>query len=117
MKLQVRKCQMWTSYEASGIANLDTDKFKTLSIPFEGETEEDFLRYLSSNRYELQEEICNELDEETLNQLNQIWDPEWKEYFCSTWKGEESWLESGKENPQFRKTGGFEITSTTDNSY
>jgi len=117
MNIQVRKCRVRSSYEATGVANLDTEKFKTLSIPFEGESEEDFLRYLSNNRYELQEEISSELDEETLNQLNQLWDPEWNEYFNSNWKGEESWLEAGKENSEYRKTGDFEITSTLEGSY
>ena len=59
---QIRKCERYTSCSSSEAANLDPEKFKKLSVPFEGETEEDFLNYISQNQYEL-EEIYEEIDE------------------------------------------------------
>ena len=113
MNLQIRKCKTWTSWEATEVANLNPDKFKNLSIPFQGETEEDFLNYLSSNGYELREEISHEIDKETLDELYKLWDPVWQQYANSSSKGEDSWLESGQQNPEFRKSGGFDVHHTT----
>jgi hypothetical protein len=113
---QIRKCERYTSWQTTEVANLDPEKFKTVSIPFEGETEEEFLNYIESNRYEL-EEICEEFDEETLSELGKIWDPEWIEYSNSAWKFEDSWYESGRVDETWTKTGGFESTHTTDRNY
>ena len=113
---QIRKCERYTSCLATEVANLDPDIFKTLSVPFDGETEEEFLNYIESNRYEL-EEIYEEFDEETISELNKIWEPEWTEYSNSAWKFEDSWHESGRVDETWTKTGGFEPNHTTDNEY
>ena len=113
---QIRKCEKYTSWQTTEVANLDPEKFRTISLPFEGETEEDFLSYIESNRYEL-EEIYEEFDEQTLDELNKIWDPEWTEYSNSTWKYEDSWHESGRVDETWRKTGGFEPIHTTYKEY
>ena len=82
---QIRKCERITSWNMTEVANLNPDDFRNLSVPFEGESDEEFLAYLDGNRYEL-EEIYEEFSEETLNELNKIWEPEWTEYSNSTWK-------------------------------
>ena len=51
--MQIRKCERVTSYNTSGVANLNPDDFRNISIPFEGETDEEFLTYLNENIYEL----------------------------------------------------------------
>ena len=38
---QIRKCERVTICYCSEVANLDPEKFKNISIPFEGESEED----------------------------------------------------------------------------
>ena len=113
---QIRKCERYTSCMASEVANLDPEKFRTLSVPFEGETEEDFLNYISQNQYEL-EEIYEEIDEETRNELDKIWSPEWTEFSNSAWKFEDSWHESGRVDETWTRHGGFEATHTTDTGY
>lgn len=110
---QIRKCERYTSWQCSEVATLDPEKFKTLSIPFEGETEEDFLNYISENTWDF-EEIWDELDEETQDQLNSILDPSWTEYSNSAYKFEDSWHESGKIDETWTKTGGFEVIHSTD---
>lgn len=113
--MQIRKCERVTIYNTTEVANLNPDDFRNLSIPFEGETDEEFLAYLDENKWEL-EENYEEISEEVLNELNKLWEPEWTEYSNSAWNGEDSWLESGEVNESWTKTGGFEILHSTDNS-
>ena len=110
--MQIRKCERVTSYNTTEVANLNPEDFKNISFPFEGESDEEFLSYLDENRYEL-EEIWEEFSEETLSELNKLWEPEWTEYSNSAWKGEESWLEGGEVNEEYTKTGGFDTKYTT----
>lgn len=111
--IQIRKCEKVTVYNTTEVAKLNPEKFKNLSIPFEGETDEEFLAYLDENIFELYEVIYEEIDEETLAELSKIWEPEWSEYSNSAWDGEESWLESGEVNEEYTKTGGFEVKNST----
>ena len=111
--MQIRKCERVTSYLSTEVANLNPEKFKNLSIPFEGESDEEFLSYLDENMYELYEVIYEEIDEETLTELSKVWEPEWTEYSNSAWNGEDSWLEVGNVNEEYTKTGGFEVLQTT----
>ena len=110
--MQIRKCERVTVYNTTEVANLNPEDFKNISFPFEGESDEEFLSYLDENRYEL-EEIWEEFSEETLSELNKLWEPEWTEYSNSAWKGEESWLEGGEVNEEYTKTGGFDARYTT----
>jgi len=110
--MQIRKCERVTVYNTTEVANLNPEDFKNISVPFEGESDEEFLLYLEDNKWEL-EEIWEEFSEETLSELNKLWEPEWTEYSNSAWKGEDSWLESGEINESYRKTGGFEVLNST----
>jgi hypothetical protein len=110
--MQIRKCERVTVYNTTEVANLNPEDFKNISFPFEGESDEEFLSYLNENRYEL-EEIWEEFSEETLSELNKLWEPEWTEYSNSAWKGEDSWLEGGEVNEEYTKTGGFDAKYTT----
>ena len=116
---QIRKCERYTSYLCSEPATLDPEKFKNLTIPFEGETEEEFLNYISENAWEFMdsEELWNSLDEETQNELSKIIEPDMTEYSNSAWKFEDSWHESGRIDETWTKTGGFEAIHTTDTGY
>jgi hypothetical protein len=113
---QLRKCEKFTSWQAGPAVTLDPEKFRNLSIPYEGDCEQDFLDYIASNAYDL-EEMYDELDEETRNQMESIWHPEMLEYSNSTWKFEDSWYEIGKENSEYTKYGGFESTHDTLSEY
>ena len=109
---QIRKCERVTMVSHSETASLDPEKFRDISIPYEGSTEEEFLQYLEENRYEL-DEIWEEIDEDSMSELNKLWEPEWTEYDNSAWHGEESWMESGEPNLEYTKTGGFDAKYTT----
>jgi hypothetical protein len=111
--MQIRKCERFTSYRTTEVANLDPEMFRNLSTPFEGETEEDFLNYIKENSYDLTYDVEG-LDEETVKELEKLSDPDWEEYSNTAWHGEDSWYELGKENKEYRRTGGFEVFHTTD---
>jgi hypothetical protein len=110
--MQIRKCERVTVYNTTEVANLNPDDFRNLSVPFEGEGNEEFLAYLEDNKCDL-EEIYEEIDEDVLNELNKLWEPEWTEYSNSAWDGEDSWLESGEVNEEYSKTGDFEVLNST----
>jgi hypothetical protein len=110
--MQIRKCERVTVYNATEVANLNPEDFKNVSVPFEGESDEEFLSYLEDNRYDL-EDIYEEFSQETLDELNKLWEPEWTEYSNSVWNGEDSWLEVGNVNEEYTKTGGFEVLQST----
>jgi len=114
--MQIRKCERITSCMSSEVANLDPEKFKNLSIPFTGETDEEFFTYLTENMWDF-EDIWDDIDEETQNELGVLFEPEWTEYSNSAWKYEDSWYEGGNVNEEWRRTGGFEVIHTTDNGY
>ncbi len=110
--MKIRKCERIVVFNATEVANLNPEDFRNLSVPFEGESDEEFLSYLEENKWEL-EDIYEEIDQDVLNELNKLWEPEWTEYSNSAWDGEDSWLESGEEDESYRKTGGFEVLNST----
>jgi hypothetical protein len=110
--MKIRKCERIVVFNATEVANLNPEDFRNLSVPFEGESDEEFLSYLEENKWEL-EDIYEEISEDVLNELNKLWEPEWTEYSNSAWDGEDSWLESGEEDESYRKTGGFEVLNST----
>lgn len=113
---QIRKCERVTICYCSEPVTLNPDKFRNLSVPFEGETEEDFLNYISESKYDF-EDIWDEFDVETQEQLVYFLEPEMTEYANSAWKFEDSWHESGRVDETWTKTGGFEVIHTTDRGY
>jgi len=106
---KIRKTQKVTTIYTTEVAEINPESFKTLSIPFLGSTEEDFLYYIQDNRSEL-EEITDELDPATISELNKLLDPTWIEIYNSAWDGEESWFESGEQVSENH----FEVNHTTE---
>jgi hypothetical protein len=98
----------------SEVVSLDPEKFKNISIPFDGETDEDFFNYLTQNMWDFQD-IYDEFDDETWSELSALFEPEWTEYSNSAWKYEDTWYESGNVDEEYTRTGGFEVIQTTDN--
>jgi hypothetical protein len=110
--MKIRICERVVVWNSTEVANLNPEDFRKLSVPFEGESEEEFLTYLEEYKWEL-EDIYEEINEDVLNELNKLWEPEWTEYSNSAWNGEDSWLESGEEDESCRKTGGFDVKNST----
>lgn len=104
---QIRKCKQFTSYQGGEVANLVPDKFRNLSIPYVGNTQEDFFDYITQNSWDLQD-IYQEFDEQTLLEMEKIWQPNWEEFDNSENKFEDSWMEMGHVNSEWSRRGGFE---------
>ena len=109
--ITVRKVERYTVLRESEKASLDPEKFKSISTPFEGETELEFIEYIERNIGDFydDDDLWNELDEETQSELGKLVEPEYEEFYNSAWNGEDSFLQSGKEEGNH-----FEINETTD---
>lgn len=109
--ITIRKVERYTVLRATETAQLDPEKFKSLSKPFEGDTELDFLEYLDRNLSEFMddEDLWNELDEDTQMELGVLVEPEYEEFYNTAWDGEDTFLQSGKD-----QGAGFVISESTD---
>lgn len=111
MKYQIRKAEEMTVWLASEPIELDPKKFKKLSEnPFTGNTEEDFVKYISSLDFY---DLPYDLDEKTLDLLNDLHEAPMKEINNSAQKYANTWFEIGEKNEEYRRTGGFRIVSST----
>ena len=61
------------------------------------------------------EENKDVLSEETMGCLEDLAYPMMEEMFDSRNKGEDSWYEIGKTNPEYRRTNGFQVTVSGNN--
>lgn len=115
---QLRKCETYSVTRQTEVANLDPEKFRNLSVPYEGESEEDFVNYIAGlDYYDIIDEL-RESDEETANELDKFYDmADWEEWYNTAWDGENSWFEIGEANPEYRKYGGFESRFSTEQPY
>jgi hypothetical protein len=64
---QIRKCETYSVTSKTETANLDPEKFRNISVPYEGNSEEEFLNYISDLYID---EVYEELDKETLEELD-----------------------------------------------
>jgi len=104
MSVQLRKITQSTVFYQSKIATLDMDDFKNHEDkPFEGSTEEEFLEYIKDFDYD----NTAGLSDETIDELQKIFEPELTEYYNTASDYEEAEIEIGEEDPKCRKAGGF----------
>ena len=62
MSYTLRKVERYTNWEATKPVTLNPEDFKTLSFPFEGETEQEFAQYIHDMYYEDWYELADELE-------------------------------------------------------
>jgi len=110
---QIRKVETYTVSQHTETANLDPEKFRELG--YEGDSEEEFINFIAELYID---EVYDQLDEETRNELSKIKeDYSYTEFYNSAWDGENSYYEIGQDNPEWRRTGGFEMRHTTEQSW
>lgn len=114
--MQVRKLESVSYIYSTEVVNLDPEKFRNCSRPYEGNSDEEFLSYLDKIGYDL-DSLLEEVDEETADELVKLLDTPHREIWNSTLKGEKSWYESGKCVEGKVKNGGFETEHSTDDSW
>lgn len=95
--LTLRKVERYTVLRETDSITLDPEKFREISNPYEGQTDKEFLEYIHSNIEEFydDDELWAELDEETQMKLCVFLEPEYREFYNSAWKAEDSFIESG----------------------
>lgn len=111
-KLFVRKVERYTVWEASEPIEIDVDALRKCNPPYEGNSPEELLEYLQENVY-VNYEWAEENDENyggegTAYNLTMEECYGMEIYSDSRDKYEDSWIEVGIPNDEYRKTGGFE---------
>ena len=113
MTYTIRKRENVTLYLASDAVELDDDDFKNLEEnPYTGNSEEDFLKYISE--FNLYDGPPWDLDSECALELEKLgFDVEMKEFDNSAQKCADVWFESGKVDEKYSRYGGFNSTHST----
>jgi len=117
MAYQLRKVERYTNWEATEAVTLNPDDFTTLSTPYTGNTEEEFMNYIQELYHEDWYEICEELEElgsmEAADALSTLFEGEMEVYSSTTEKEEDMWVEIGEVNEEYSKYGGFNSSFNT----
>ena len=107
-KIYVRKVERFTQWAASEPIEIDVEKLRECDPPYEGNSPEELMLYLQENVY--QNYDWYETNQETYeNAYDLTFDESELEVYSDTrmdW--EESWLEVGVPNEEYRKVGKFE---------
>ena len=121
-KVYVRKCERYTIWEASEPFEVDVEKLRICEPPFEGETEQELLDYLTENVYNEYEWAENETNKEVYGEdaayeLTMEDCYEMEVYSDTREKYAQDWIDVGVPNDEWRKMGKFEVKATSvDNS-
>jgi starvation-inducible outer membrane lipoprotein len=90
---KIRRNEKFTQCHVSQVITLDPERFRQISIPYEGNTELEFLKYISENLTSF-EDISNEFSEDTWNLIKELIYPDWKLEWCSTRKWGNYWYDT-----------------------
>lgn len=114
-KVYVRQCERYTVWEATKPVEVNVEKLRKCEPPFEGENEQDLLEYLSDNVWN-NEDWADEnaetygADEAYELTLIEAYDSE--PYSDTRDKYDQSWIDVGVPNEEYRKMGMFEVRAT-----
>jgi|TARA_R110000803_G_scaffold61444_4_gene121278 hypothetical protein len=115
-KIYIRKCESYTLWEASEPIEVDVEKLRKCEPPYEGETNEDLLNYISENVWNNDDWYDNETNVEVYGEDEayrlSMEESDMKCYSDSRNKGCENWLDIGVPNEEYRKMGSFEVKET-----
>lgn len=111
-KIYVRKVERYTVWEASAPIEIDVEKLRQCEPPYEGDSHEELLDYLNENVYNNYE--WSDENGENYGNADAAYDLTMEEchdmevYSDTREKYEDSWLEVGVPNEEYRKVGRFE---------
>jgi hypothetical protein len=110
-KIYVRKVERYTVYQATEPIEVDVEKLRQCEPPYEGNSNEELWEYLENSVYnnydwfDTNSEVYGEDEAYDLTfQEAQYNDP----YSDSRFDFEDSWVELGQPNEEYRRVGGFE---------
>lgn len=111
-KIYVRKVERYTIWEASEPIEIDVEKLRQCEPPYEGNSPEELLQYLQDNvynNYEWSDENGDNYgDADAAYDLTMEEVDEMNVYSDTREKYEDSWIEVGVPNEEYRKVGRFE---------
>jgi hypothetical protein len=111
-KIYVRKVERYTVWEASTPIEIDVESLRKCEPPYEGDSPEELLQYLEENVYNNYD--WSEENGENYGNPDGAYDLTMEEcydmevYSDTREKFEDSWIEVGTPNDEYRKTGRFE---------
>ena len=116
MTYKIRKRENMTVYLASQVIELDPNNFRDLEEnPYTGDSQEEFLNYINDFNVD-DESLTDQLDESVKDELQKLGENiKWTEFGNSAMNSPEIWLELGEKDESYRRTGGFNISCSTNN--
>ena len=113
-KIYVRKVERFTQWQASQPIEIDVEKLRQCDPPYEGTTHEELIQYLQDNVYnnfdwsEENESVYENAYDLTMEECYDM-----EVYSDTRDKFEDSWIEIGVPNDEYRKVGKFEGYANT----
>ena len=107
-KIYVRKVERFTQWASSEPIEIDVEKLRECEPPYEGNTNEELMMYLKDNVY--QNYDWYETNQEKYENAYDLTfdDTELEVYSDTRMDWEESWIEVGVPNEEYRKVGKFQ---------
>ncbi len=117
-KIYVRKVETWTISSASEPIEVNVEALRNCEPPYEGDSHEDLVEYLTENVWNNYEFYDNETNKEVYGE-DAVYDLCMEEcyveneFFDSRTKGEESNIQVGVPNEEYSRYGGFEVMASS----
>jgi len=117
-KIYVRKVETWTISSASEPIEVNVEALRNCEPPYEGDSHEDLVEYLTENVWNNYEFYDNETNKEVYGE-DAVYDLCMEEcfveneFFDSRTKGEESNIQVGVPNEEYTRYGGFEVMASS----
>lgn len=111
-KIYLRKVERYTVWQATEPIEIDVDKLRECDPPYKGDSNSELLDYLETNVYQNYDwsETNGDVYGEDESYSLTLDDCEYNEPYSDTReKYEDSWIEIGVPNDEYRKVGRFEV--------
>jgi len=118
-KIYVRKVETWTISSASEPIEVNVEALRNCEPPYEGDSPEDLVNYLTENVWGEYEFYENETNIEVYGE-DAVYDLVMEEcyveneFFDSRTKGEDTNIQVGIPNEEYTRYGGFEILAASE---
>jgi hypothetical protein len=117
-KIYVRKVETWTISSASEPIEVNVEALRNCEPPYEGDSPEDLVEYLTENVWGEYEFYENETNIEVYGE-DAVYDLVMEEcyveneFFDSRTKGEDTNIQVGIPNEEYTRYGGFEVLASS----
>jgi len=118
-KIYVRKVETWTISSASEPIEVNVEALRNCEPPYEGDSPEDLVEYLTENVWGEYEFYENETNIEVYGE-DAVYDLVMEEcyveneFFDSRTKGEDTNIQVGIPNEEYTRYGGFEVLAASE---